>query len=676
MRLLSTAVLLTLIYGCAGPARLQVIDNVLAHEGAPPPSPPLVRALLARPLTAMEAGRMFDRSVPAALVRLARASPAGDPVALEDALEPLLDALGKARRGLPPAPELPARLPSPAAQRAVTLAPDPAPFLDALTAFRRLNVAYPSAGARFERNGVLVFVGTTADDVHVLEPLRGGVRVLIDPGGNDRYTGSDMALGGYAAIIDLAGNDRYEATAPAWGSAVAGASVLLDVSGDDAYDAPDFSIGAALAGLGSVVDLEGDDTYRVRAFGQGLGLARGIGVLWDRAGDDRYHASGLPDPYDRGGELSFAQGTAVGVRSGQGGGIGILRDDSGDDAYEGQLYAQGSGYYYALGLLWDRGGNDRYRAVRYAQGAGVHQAVGVLRDESGDDAYELSVGVGQGMGLDLAVGALVDVSGNDRYRAPTLAQGAATANGVGLLVDQAGDNTWQLKQPPGRGVARWARGLPSVGLVLADAPPLAMRVAHEAEPDTACPAETGAAPADIPLDEALRSLGPGLVEGDADAARFALVMRELRTRPAEALEALPLAEFALLWPLSVTLGCALRGASDEEAERMLEALERLLDQPRFAGLVTAALRARPGPSPARQRLVDRLMRHPGCGVRAEALALDGSVQAAQQALTSSCWQLQARALRILDAQGVSPYDLSAVPRFLRDPRARASRLAP
>lgn len=676
MRPALAVALLTLVYGCAGPSRLQVIDNVLSHEGPPPPSPPLVRELLARPLAAMDAEEILARSAPAALARLAETTPAGTPVELREAVNPLLEALAGARRKLPPAPDLPARLPSPAVQRAVTVDVDPGPFLDALAAFRRQNVVFPATGARFERDGVVVIVGTTGDDVHELVPVRGGVRVLIEPGGNDRYTGPDMVLAGFAAIIDLAGDDRYEAAGPAWGSAVAGVSLLLDASGNDAYEGHDFSLGAALAGLGAVVDLSGDDTYRVRAFGQGLGLALGTGVLWDRAGNDRYLATGLPDPFDRGGGLSFAQGTAVGVRTGRGGGTGILRDDAGDDVYEAQLYAQGSGYYYALGLLWDRGGDDRYRAARYAQGAGVHQAVGVLRDEGGDDGYELTVGVGQGMGLDLAVGALVDAAGSDRYRAPTLAQGAATSNGVGIVRDGGGADLWRLDHPPGRGSAKWSRGLPSVALVLADAPAMTQLVAHEPEEDAACPAETGATPAEVALEEALRALGPGLVSGSADAARYALVMRELRARPAESLDALPLAEFDVLWPLGVVLGCALRGASATQAARMLEAFERLLELPRHAGLIAKALRARPGSNPERRHLIDRLMRHPSCGVRTAALGLDGSVAAAQDALRSSCWQLQARALRMLEARGVAPRDLSAVPRFLRDPTARALPRAP
>jgi hypothetical protein len=679
MRALAASALVMLLAGCAAPASLGVIDNVLSHEGPPPPSPPIVRELLANPLDALDAQAIFDRTAPASLARLAQ-PPRQD---LEPSIERFLDELAEAQRALraavPALPPLEARMPPPPLQRQIAASIDPAPFLEAIARFLRQRIVYPDGGARFERGDVTVVFGTPGDDVHELEPLRdGAVRVLVDPGGNDVYRGPDVVLHGLAAIVDLDGDDRYESEGPAWGAAIAGVSLLLDASGNDVYGAQDFSIGAALSGLGAVLDLSGDDRYRVRAFGQGLGLARGTGILWDRAGNDHYHADGLPDPFDRGGGLSFAQGVAVGVRTGTGGGIGILRDDAGDDAYEGQLYAQGAGYYYALGLLWDLGGKDRYVAARYAQGAGVHQAVGVLRDESGDDAYELSVGVGQGMGLDLAVGVLADAAGDDRYSAPTLAQGAATANGVGILSDRDGRNTWQLKQPPGRGRAAWARDLPSVGLLLADAPRFAaMPRAEATEPAGACPAEADAEPADMPLAQALRELGPGFVRGAVDPARYALALRELRERPAASLAGLPAQDFDSLWPLGLALRCALAGANDVQAQAMWDAFEQVLREDpasRFAGVIAGALRARPAPAAQMQRLVARLGEHPSCGIRVAALSLDGSEAAAQEALRSSCWQLQARALRMLESLGARPVDLSGVPRFLRS--TPASRPAP
>ncbi|MGH8689006.1 MAG: hypothetical protein ACREVQ_14985 [Burkholderiales bacterium] len=688
MRALAAAVLASLLAACAGPSQLQVIDNVLSHEGPPPPSPAIVRQLLARPLDARAAAPIFDSAVPASLREMAaRVRPVPGPrIPLDALIEPYLRELAAARAALPPAPpnadtrEFPPPLD---AQRVIVAGVDAAAMQRAAELFIEANarllrklreaggrIDFPAAGARYEVEGVTIIVGTPGDDEHKLEPLRDGrVRVILDPGGNDRYRGSDVVAYGLAAILDLAGNDRYESDGAAWGVAIAGVSLLVDLEGDDVYEAQDFAEGAALAGLGALLDLAGNDTYRVRAFGQGLGLAGGVGLLWDVAGNDRYVAEGLPDPFARGGGLSFAQGVAVGVRTGVGGGIGILRDDAGDDSYQAQLYAQGAAYYYSLGLLWDRAGNDRYRAARYAQGAGVHQAVGILRDESGDDTYELTVGVGQGMGLDLAVGVLYDGAGNDRYTAPTLAQGAATDNGAGIVEDEGGANQWRLDALPGRGKAAGSRGLPSTALVLADAPPLPGSVPEESDALAACPPEPAAQPvANVPLEQAMRSLGPELLSGRIDAPRYALVLRKLRERPVAALAELPAQDFDVLWPLAAAMRCALEGADDATAVRMWDSFEQRLGgstPTHYAGVIAGALRARPAPPAQMRRLIDRLAANPSCGIRTAALALDGTAGAAQSALRSDCWELQAKALRMLASLGVAPADASRVPPFLR-----------
>ena len=696
---LATAFALLLV-GCATPQPMQVIDNLLRHEGPTPASPPLVRELLARPLAAQDAAAIFERSVPAPVAQLAApvaASP-GLPIELNVLLDPYVAELAEAQRtlrgALPRHTRLPAALPTPELQRTIAAQIDSSALQRATALFLAANarltralrsagprVLFPADGARIVFDAGVIVIGTPGDDSHELSTLTDGkVSVIIDPGGNDRYSGSDIVLHGLAALIDLGGDDRYESNGPAWGAAVGGVSLLVDVAGDDVYEAGEFGLGAALAGLGAVIDLAGNDRYRLRAFGQGLGLARGTGLLWDLSGHDRYVAGGLPDPFERGGSLSFAQGVAVGVRMGQGGGIGILRDDAGDDVYEAELFAQGTGYYYALGLLWDRAGNDRYRAVRYAQGNGVHEAVGVLRDDSGNDAYELTVGVGQGMGLDLAVGVLADLSGDDRYLAPTLAQGAATANGVGIIADAGGHNEWRLGQKLGWGHAEWARGLPSVGVVLADAPRNDSPPTHEAEGAGVCPAEPGSPPAAMPLAQALRSLGPGFAGGRIEeGGAYARALYELRARTRAALAGLPAADFEVLWPLGATLRCALEGAGAEHAMLMWDAFEDVLRDDLatpYAGAIAAALRARPAPAAQMDRLVHRLAAHASCAVRAAALSLDDSVGAAQAALRSTCWRLQARALRLLEKRGVAPADLSAVPPFLRPATTRASRRAP
>jgi hypothetical protein len=708
------------------PESLRVIDNVLRHGPPPPPSPVLVRELLARPFAAQDAKTIFSRTVPAALLALAEPLPApqaGAAVEIRELLEPYLRDLAQAQQILKSAQggagldaeallrELGDGLPSSARVReaagydAVQIARAATLFIEANTrlaqALRRAEgrIRFPETAQRYESAAGTVSLGTRGNDIHradaavIVDPAgndtyerapvtAGAVSALIDLGGDDRYRGADLAIHGLAAILDFAGDDAYESLGPAWAAAFAGTSILVDYAGDDVYQSGHFGQGAAAAGIGALIDHEGSDGYRLTAGGQGLGLAGGLGLLWDRAGDDRYVAAGLRDAFDRGGGISFAQGAATGVRTALGGGAGILRDDAGHDDYAAEMFAQGVAYYYALGLLWDRGGNDRYRAARYAQGNGVHQAVGVLRDEEGGDRYELTVGVGQGMGLDLSVGILADMAGDDRYVAPTLAQGSATANGVGLMLDAGGEDEWRLgERGEGWGQAKWSRGLPSVSLILFDGSrgtllrggkedePAQPAVVHEAEGEASCPAAPPAAPATgLTLAEALRRLGPGLVAGKVDSATWALTLGELRTRTEAAFAQLPVDEFEVAWALSAALHCALRDAPDAQATAMWDAFEQHLTarpESPFAGQIAGALRARPAPPPQMQRLVARLAAHPACNVRTQALALEGSVAAAQAALRSTCWQLQARALRILAGQEIAPANLDAVPVFLR-----------
>ena len=503
-----------------GADALKIIDNVLRHEGPPPPAAPaLVRELLQSPLAGIDAAVLFERAVPLSVRQLTLAAvgppgvPADErPVAIEDLLAPYVEELTAAQRLLRTAAT--SRIdaagivkalnrPSPPsdALRSVMRATDAAMLARANALFAAATarfvaalraahgtVQFPAAAVHLESALGAVVIGSRGDDSYpagaalIIDPggndrytrteiTGGAVSVIIDLAGNDRYQGSDMVVHGLSAIVDFAGDDRYAAAGAGQGAAVAGAAVILDVAGDDVYEAGAFAQGAAAFGLGALIDLAGNDRYRLHAGGQGYGLAGGVGLLWDHSGDDSYTAGGWPDAFARGGGISAAQGAAYGVRTGVGGGIGILRDDAGDDRYSAEMFAQGMGYYYGIGLLWDRGGNDQYHAMRYAQGSGVHQALGVLRDESGNDSYALTMGVGQGMGLDLAVGILYDGAGDDQYRGETLVQGAATANGLGLVVDNGGADRWQAGDAANWGDAQWDRGMPS----LAQLPQLSTR---------------------------------------------------------------------------------------------------------------------------------------------------------------------------------------------------------
>jgi len=634
-----------------GPDALLIIDNVVRHE-APPPraAPAIVRELLARPLDAADAAAFFHKVVPAPLKAL-QVEPEKSDAPFEGLLQRYIEELAAAQRALlaatgkldePPLLEaLKEGLPSADQFLAVANAVDPAGieranalFLEATARFmqgldkhaspepRRFEspigtVVIGSRGNDGHSPGAALIVDPGGDDTYVRAPAFGGaISVVVDLGGNDRYHGTDVAVRALAALVDLAGDDRYEMEGPGLGAAIAGASLLVDFAGNDRYQSGYFGQGAAAFGTGALIELGGDDEYRLVAWGQGLGLAGGLGLLWDRAGSDRYTVAGAADPFDRG-LLSGAQGAGFGFRTLLGGGTGILRDERGDDRYEAEMFAQGSGYYYGAGLLWDESGHDRYRAVRYAQGSGAHEAVGVLRDEGGIDSYELGHGAGQGMGLDLALGVLVDGAGDDRYSARFHAQGTATANGFGLLADAGGADRLRVADRYAWGTAEPLRGLPSVGVLLNDS---RKALFEKVESAAKTPQST------LPLEC-----------GKADLA----VRRE---------------DFDALLAAGEALRCAL-----QKGERWDEAAALLQRHPAdpLAAWIAPALPA--APDALREKLRAVLWMHPSCGVKTNVL----TKEKLEEALSSSCWRLQAAALRM----GAKPPPGVSVPGFLPAPRA-------
>lgn len=289
-------------------------------------------------------------------------------------------------------------------------------------------------------------IGQPELDMHPVGPCAafGGSAILIDQGGNDRYTGGDFSLGaawmGYARLVDKTGSDSYTGGQFTQGAAAFGVAELLDLGSTPAVgdDAPE---GTHPKQLGS------NDNYSCSRFGQGFGYLMGIGRLEDTGGNDRYYAGGVfrhtplwPDRYQ-----SLSQGFGFGSRRDNwAGGIGLLVDrGAGNDGYEADIYGQGSSYWYSLGIAWDEGGNDTYRLGHYGQGAGIHLAAGILVNFSGEDTYTNYHGVGMGGAHDYAVGWLIDLDGNDHYHSNGVAQGLN--NSVAILYDKSGDDTYSSR---------------------------------------------------------------------------------------------------------------------------------------------------------------------------------------------------------------------------------------
>lgn len=286
---------------------------------------------------------------------------------------------------------------------------------------------------------------------------------------------------GIGLLFDLGSSpDVYRLLIASQGAGTHGVGVLYDAGGDDTYEAEGFSQGAGAWGLGLLLDDAGADRHVLYQAGQGYGFARGVGVLFDRTGDDVYVAN--PGEPSLGGDLlfpsdqlpgppatpvsanhSFAQGCGSGHRpdwpdAGHPfpGGLGLLRDASGNDRYQAGVFAQGVGFVQGVGMLLDGTGDDRYDALYYAQGVGVHQGVALFTDRDGNDRYDLGFpnqGASLGMANDLSVAIFFDQDGDDRVRAGALSLGSGLANGIALLAFDGGDDTFAASSAHGFGNA-------------------------------------------------------------------------------------------------------------------------------------------------------------------------------------------------------------------------------
>lgn len=276
-----------------------------------------------------------------------------------------------------------------------------------------------------------------------------GAATLLDRAGDDVYEAYADALAfarfGGAILEDLAGDDSYYGFTQVQGIGLTGGvGLLVDRQGKDRYTAEDTIIEfpSPQSAQHNVSMAQGCGFGRRADYLDAHSLSGGIGILYDQAGDDTY-AAGV-----------FAQG--VGYWEG----IGCLWDDAGNDSYTGQWYVQGASAHFAIGYLEDGDGNDTYTALlNMAQGAGHDFGSGYLIDRGGDDRYQapnLSLGAGNANGI----GVFVDVAGDDTYASSgiTLGRGAEAPKGslreraltLGVFMDLGGTDTY----PPGVDYAR------------------------------------------------------------------------------------------------------------------------------------------------------------------------------------------------------------------------------
>ena len=133
-------------------------------------------------------------------------------------------------------------------------------------------------------------------------PFPGGIGLLRDASGNDRYMAGVFAQGvgfvqGVGMLLDGTGDDRYDALYYAQGAGVhQGVALLADRGGSDRYDLAFPNQGASLGmandlSVAIVFDRDGDDRVRAGALSLGTGLANGIALFAFDGGDDTFATS-------------------------------------------------------------------------------------------------------------------------------------------------------------------------------------------------------------------------------------------------------------------------------------------------------------------------------------------------------------------------------------------------
>jgi len=199
--------------------------------------------------------------------------------------------------------------------------------------------------------GVGAILDLDGSDTYIAEYLSEGVGgprgfgLILDAGGNDLYRANGPKGSAYDTPAVFAsfsqgmgyGFRMYDS---------GGIGVLADLGGDDRYEAGEFAQGGAYYwALGILYDRSGNDLYYGNRYGQGFGCHQAIGILADDAGDDTYWAM-----------CAACQGAAWDIA------VGLLIDRGGNDSYQAEGLAQGSAAMQAIGWLIDLDGADRYIA--------------------------------------------------------------------------------------------------------------------------------------------------------------------------------------------------------------------------------------------------------------------------------------------------------------------------
>ena len=183
----------------------------------------------------------------------------------------------------------------------------------------------------------------------------GGVAVLVDTGGNDRYTLTALPL--VRPSPQLPDRNTSMGQGAGYGmrgvffdgrSTAGGIGMLLDLAGNDRYEAQVFAQGVGYyEGLGMLLDDGGNDRFEGAWYAMGASAHYAAGVFLKRGvGSDVYRSTH---------EMVLGTGNDLSV--------GVFVDEGGDDEYAVGDLSLGAAYANGTGIFVDGAGNDRYTVV-------------------------------------------------------------------------------------------------------------------------------------------------------------------------------------------------------------------------------------------------------------------------------------------------------------------------
>jgi hypothetical protein len=209
-------------------------------------------------------------------------------------------------------------------------------------------------GAAAHGIGLLLDLGPDSDAYTCFSQAQGhgfvrGAGMLIDEAGDDTYTANDTEIR-YPSPqtaehnTSLAQGCGFGRRDDGGRSEAGGVGILVDVAGNDKYSAALFAQGVGYwAGTGLLCDLGGDDHYSAVWYAMGSSAHFAAGILWDGAGNDSYCAT-----------HNMVMGTGNDYS------FGLLIDSGGDDSYDAPTMSLGYGWNNGEGILWDVSGKDTY----------------------------------------------------------------------------------------------------------------------------------------------------------------------------------------------------------------------------------------------------------------------------------------------------------------------------